>query len=185
MNSTIFSHGQQKITSKFTPSKTKEIIFSRRHSNVQSEPFISGPEHVNALRVLGVILAPRLTMGADLDHVLANCASSRFALRAHGLPPPELHLVLRMTTVSSLMYASPSWWGFTDASDRLQLERQLPSFDELARNADAGLFRSICSNLDHVTDKRPTGHNLHLRAHGFALPSKDLWNFLRPFMEPC
>src|SRR6218665_1650862 len=67
--------------------------------------------------------------------------------------------------------------GFTDASDRSRLERQLaslrragflppdfPSFDQLARNADAGLFRSICSNPDHVprhyfTDKRPTGHN--------------------------
>src|SRR6218665_1454185 len=53
-----------------------------------------------------------------------------------------------------------------------------PSFDELARNADAGLFRSICSNSDHVlrhyfTDKRPTGHNLRPRAHSFALPSKD------------
>src|SRR6218665_805820 len=53
-------------------------------------------------------------MGAHLDRVIANCASSRFALRtlrAHSLPPPELHLVTRMTTVSSLMYASPSWWA--------------------------------------------------------------------------
>src|SRR6218665_1742333 len=59
---------------------------------------------------------------------IANYASSRLALqtlRAHGLPPPELHLVTRMTTISSLMYTSPSWWGFTDASDRSRLERQL------------------------------------------------------------
>src|SRR6218665_3267711 len=147
-------------------------------------------------------------MGAHLDRVIANCASSRFALRtlrAHGLPTPELHLVTRMATVSSSMFASPSWWGFTDASDRSRLERQLaslrragflpsdfPSFDELARNADAGLFRSICSNPDHVlrhyfTDKRPTGHNLRpLVAHSFALPSKDPGTlFLGPYMEPC
>src|SRR6218665_2660409 len=115
---------------------------------------------------------------------------------AQGLPPPQLHLVTRMTTLSSLMYTSPSWWGFTDASDRSRLDRQLaslrragflppdfPSFDELARNADAGLFQSICSNPDHVlrhyfTDKRPTGHNLRPRAHSFALPSKDPRNFV-------
>src|SRR6218665_171420 len=89
---------------KIHPSKTKEIIFSRRHSKVQypSEPFIPGAERVDALRVLGVILAPRLSMGAHLDRVIANCASSRFALRtlrAHGLPPPEFHLVTRMTTL--------------------------------------------------------------------------------------
>src|SRR6218665_872399 len=53
----------------------------------------------------------------------------------------------------------------------------------LLRNADAGLFRSICSNPDHVlrrcfTDKRPTGHNLRPRAHSFALPSKDPRNFV-------
>src|SRR6218665_205994 len=117
---------------KVNPSKTKEIIFSRRLSEVQypSEPFIPRAERVDALRVLGVILAPRLSMGAHPDRVIANCASSRFALRslrAHDLPPPELHLVTRMTTVSSLMYASPSWWGFTDASDRSRLERQLAS----------------------------------------------------------
>src|SRR6218665_869837 len=101
---------------KIHPSKTKEIIFYRRRSNVQypSEPFIPGAERVDALRVLGVIPAPRLSMGAHLDRVISNCASSRFALRtlkAHGLSPPELHLVMRMTTVSSLMHASPSWWA--------------------------------------------------------------------------
>src|SRR6218665_2395148 len=143
-------------------------------------------------------MIPTIIM-VPLTTEIANCASSRFALRtlrAHGLPPPELYLVTRMTSVSSLMYASPSRWGFTDASDRSRLERQLaslrragflpfdfPSFDELARNADAGLFRSICSNPDHVLrhcfiDKRPTGHNLCPRAHSFVLPSKDPQNFV-------
>src|SRR6218665_3884394 len=88
------------------------------------------------------------------------------------------------------------WWGFTDASDRSRLERQLaslrragflppdcPSFDELARNADASLFRSICSNPDHLlrhyfTYKKPKNHNLRPRDHSFALPSKDPRNFV-------
>src|SRR6218665_3455895 len=93
-----------------------------------AENTIPGAERVDALRVLGVILAPRPSMGAHLDRLVANCASSRFALRtlrAHG--SPELHLVTRMTTVSSLMYASPSWWRPPDAPDRSRLERQLAS----------------------------------------------------------
>src|SRR6218665_3993991 len=53
----------------------------------------------------------------------------------------------------------------------------------IAKNTDAGLFRSICSNPDHVlrhyfTDKSPIGQNLRPRAHSFALPSKDPRNFV-------
>src|SRR6218665_5504 len=64
---------------KIHPRKTKEIIFSRRRSKGQypSEPFIRGAERVDALRVVGVILASRISMGAHLDRVIANCASSR------------------------------------------------------------------------------------------------------------
>jgi len=186
---------------KIHPGKTKEIIFSRRRSNLvqyPSEPFISRAEQVDALRVLRVILTPRLAMGAHFESVIPNCASSRFALRtlrAPGLRPLELHLVTRMTTVSSLMYAYPAWWGFTDASERSRFESQLASLklarflppgspiDELARNADAGLFLSISSNPDHVLRhyfnvKKPTGHNLRPRAQSFALPSKDPRNFV-------
>src|SRR6218665_586564 len=95
---------------KIHPNKTKEIIFYRpRYDRAQcsSEPLISGAERVDVLRVLGVILTPRLAMGAHLDRVLATCASSRFALRtlrSHGLCPGELHMVTRATAVSSLMY---------------------------------------------------------------------------------
>src|SRR6218665_888159 len=96
-------------------------------------------------------------------------------LRSHGLRPGELYVVTRATTVSSLMYVSPAWWGFTDASERSRLNRLIvgfrgggylptdfPTFEELARQADAGLFRAICSNPDHVlrhyfTPKKPCG----------------------------
>jgi len=143
---------------KIHPNKTKEIIFYRRRFNraqCSSEPLISGVERVDALRVLGVILTSRLVMGAHLDRVLSTCASSRFALRtlkSHGLRPGELHMVTRATTVSSLMYLTPVWWGFTDASERSGLNRLIaglrragylptdfPSFEELARQADAGV----------------------------------------------
>src|SRR6218665_685283 len=62
-----------------------------------------------------------LGMSAHMDQVLASCASSMYALRVlrcHGLLPPQLHKVARATTIASLMYASPSWWGFSSAKDR-------------------------------------------------------------------
>src|SRR6218665_1301082 len=137
---------------KIHPNKTKEmLIFRRRTSRAKysSEPIIPGAERVDALRVLGVTLNSRLAMGDHIDRIIATCASTRFALRtlkSHGLRPLELHLVARMTSVASLMYASPAWWGFTDAAERTPLNRQLaslrragylpvdfPSFEELAR----------------------------------------------------
>src|SRR6218665_2430772 len=77
--------------------------------------------------------------------------------------PPGSSIWLRELQVSSLMYASPAWWGFTDASERSRLNRLIagliragllptdfPTFEELAPQADTGLFRAICSNPDHV-----------------------------------
>src|SRR6218665_1612647 len=49
-----------------------------------------------------------------IDRTLSSRASSQFAvrtLRSHGLRPQELQLVARLTTVASLLYASPAWWG--------------------------------------------------------------------------
>src|SRR6218665_1834222 len=101
-----------------------------------------------------------------------------------------------MTTVASLLYASPAWWALTDAAGRIRLERLLaglrregylpedfPSYVELARSSDAGLFKSISSNPDHVlrhylTDKKPSGQNRHPRAHGLALLIKDSRHFV-------
>src|SRR6218665_2822733 len=85
---------------------------------------------------------------------------------------------------------SSASWRVLDGAGFLPPD--FPSFDELARNADAGLFRSICSNPDHVlrhyfTDKRHTGHTLPPRAHSFALYLLKTPGtlFLGPFMEPC
>jgi len=60
------------------------------------------------------------------DTKLATCASSIYALRTlkkHGLQPQQLHVVTRATTLNSLLYASPAWWGFASARDRERLER--------------------------------------------------------------
>src|SRR6218665_1434704 len=57
---------------------------------------------------------------------LATPLSSTYALRllrSHGLQPRELHLVARTTTVASILYAAPAWWGFAGEGDSHRLER--------------------------------------------------------------
>ena len=93
------------------------------------------------------------------------CTLSGF-LRCHGLPPPQLHEVARATTIASLMYASPSWWGFSSAKDRSLMERLInklkrsgflpesaPSAAALAGEADERLFRAVISDPTHVLRK--------------------------------
>src|SRR6218665_1815771 len=114
--------------------KTKEMIIFRRRSKSMiypPEPLIPGAERVTALRVLGVVISSRPTMGDHLDQLLSSCASSIFALRtlkSHGLRPPLLRQVARATTVASLLYASSAWWewwGLATAEDKSRMERPL------------------------------------------------------------
>src|SRR6218665_3383563 len=101
-----------------------------------------------------------------------------------------------MTTVASLLYASPAWWGFTSAQDRDRLERMVgrlrrcgflpesaPSLFEMASKAEKSLFRSITSNPGHVLSRflprvKSTRYNLRPRAHVYELPKKDNCNFM-------
>jgi len=81
---------------------------------------------ITHLRLLGVVISSRLTMGGHLDQLLSSCASSIFALRtlkSHDLRPPLLHQVTRATTVASLLYASPAWWGLATAEEKSRMER--------------------------------------------------------------
>ena len=78
------------------------------------------------MRVLGVVLNSKLTMVDHLDHLLTTCASSVHALtmlRTHGLPQKPLNIVHFATTMASLRYASPAWWGYTSANDRARIYR--------------------------------------------------------------
>jgi len=64
-------------------------------------------------------------MTDHIDHTVASCAQSLFALktlRVHGLSGPTLHAVCQATTIAKLLYASPAWYGYTHASDRSRLE---------------------------------------------------------------
>ena len=138
-------------------------------------------------------------MAQHLTETLSSCASSMYAvrvLRSHGLPPLAIQEVARMTTIASLMYASPAWWGYTNAGDRARIEQLLqrmkrsgflpptaPGAEQLAAAADESLFRAIIQNQGHVLrrflpEPRRNSYNLRPRAHGFTLPHKDDRNFI-------
>src|SRR6218665_4209338 len=123
MNTITSRNGLKLITSKM-----KELVVTRartRSMHPPSQPFIEGAERVTTLEVLGVILTARFTMTDHVSQVLNTCSSSMFALRlprTHGLQPQELNLVDRATTVASILYATPAWWGFVGEGDRLRLE---------------------------------------------------------------
>src|SRR6218665_2856546 len=91
----------------------------------------------------------------------------------------QLHNCKRLLGLQ-LMYASPSWWGFTSAGDREHMERLIiinkpkrcgflpmstPSASTLANKADQRLFRSVTHNPYHVLhtllpDVRRVSNNL-------------------------
>ena len=77
--------------------------------------------------------------------------------------PQELHLVARATTLASILYAAPVWWGFADEGYRRRLERlvarmrrsgylppDFPNLATLVEDADTKLFNSIRHNSIHV-----------------------------------
>jgi len=69
---------------------------------------------VLSLRVLGVVLNSKLTMMDHIIETLKTCSSSTYALRllcSHGLQSRKLHLVARVTTVATMLYVAPPWWG--------------------------------------------------------------------------
>src|SRR6218665_143271 len=93
--------------------------------------------------------------------------SSPFINSSHSLSciiqPRELHLVARATTVASMLYAAPAWWGFAGEGDHQRLERliarmrrngylpsDVPDLATLVEEADCKLYTNVrCSNT-HV-----------------------------------
>src|SRR6218665_3392596 len=110
------------------PVKTRELIVYPRvlGASVDPAPILQGAIRVTSMQVLGVTISSNLTMGCHLDEILSSSTSSIHALRvlrSHGLGSPQLFEVARSTTLASMLYASPAWWGFTTAQDRDRLER--------------------------------------------------------------
>jgi hypothetical protein len=179
-------------------SKSAQIVFGRRKSG-SSLPLAPGIPRVDSLKLLGVTLQSNLRFDEHISDVIASCASSMYALRmlrSHGLPSDALHEVCRATTISRLLYASPAWWGFTNAADKERFEvfirktkkcdylpENFPTVATLCDKADTVLFKALRSDNQHVLHKLlpqtvSHGYNLRDRSHNYELPTKDINNFI-------
>jgi hypothetical protein len=185
---------------KLNPSKTREIIFSKRGFKASSIPIvIQGAERVDTIRVLGITLSSDMRMTKHTEKVLASSSTSLYALRVlrdHGMSTYALHDVAMATTVAHLMYASPAWWGYASETDRNKLQSMLnrmkrrgfllsttPSVVDMSQAADSGLFRAICGESCHVLrgifpPTQQIKYNLRPRIHNFNLPINDKCNYI-------
>src|SRR6218665_3328625 len=108
------------------PTKTKELVicYSQLHPALSSrEPNVPTPsgswEFSSTRGYRWETTSHKFLTLAPLPH------NALRILRSHGLQPNELHLVARATTVASILYASPAWYGFANEGGRKRLERLL------------------------------------------------------------
>jgi Reverse transcriptase (RNA-dependent DNA polymerase) len=179
---------------KLNPSKSREMMITRRPKSTPLPPSMAGMKRVDSMVILGVTINSTLRASLHVEKVLNTCTSSLHALRLlrlHGLSPEVLQRVVKATTLSRLLYAAPAWYGLTTAGERKSLERfqtkmqrmsYLPNDSEsigsLIVAAETRLFRSVINNDTHVL--RPffppiikRQYNMRPRTHNFTLPNKD------------
>ena len=107
--------------------KSMEIIIRKPKSNNANSPPppIQGIQRVDQMVVLGILIHERLSFKPHIDNVVSRCAQTFYALRvlkSAGLSGGALWDVANAVLISRIMYASPAWWGFTDASDGQRLQ---------------------------------------------------------------
>jgi Reverse transcriptase (RNA-dependent DNA polymerase) len=176
--------------------KSMEIIFTKPGRKIDPAalpPALPGITRVAEIKALGITLSNKLSVSAHVDATITSCAQSLFALktlRSHGMNDSQLQTIFKSVALAKLRYASPAWYGFTNASDRERLEAFLrravrsgflsqsgQTFAELCAEADGRLFDAVKSNNDHVLypllpAKTVKTHNLRPRPHDFVLPRR-------------
>jgi len=130
-----------------------------RHIDVPP-PVVKGINRVQHITALGVTLSHSFSMSKHINAIMAGCARTLYGLRtlrAHGMPQACLQIVFRSTALAKLLYASPAWWRFANASKKNRLEAflrwagksgyytngSLPTVAALCEQADEQLFRSV------------------------------------------
>ena len=181
---------------KLNRKKSAEIVFvlPRRHRAVEiPPPAVAGFERLEQIKILRVTISRRFSVTPHVDHLLAACAQTLFALRTlrhHGLHSNSIQAIYQATVVAKLAYASPAWVGFAKAADRSRLEAFLkqsvsfgyrsassPNFASISDEADKNLFRNVLSNASHLLHPvlpplRDSHYNLRDRSHPHQLPTR-------------
>ena len=177
---------------KLNKAKSVEIVFRRpRGKKAVSPPPIPGIARVEEFSFLGVTFGNNFSVDTHVNELIASCARTLYALRilrAHGMNTEAIHSVFKSTVLARLLYASPAWWGFTNASQRNILEAfirksirlgfcpdSVVSFQSMCEGSDEQFFKSIKNNLSHVLrhlprNKSNSGYDLGPREHNYVLP---------------
>jgi hypothetical protein len=175
--------------------KTFEMVFRKpRDRSNSTPPELAGLQRVSSLKILGVTLTENFSMTNHVSERISSSGQSLYALKilsSHGMDRDCIQTVFRATVMAKLTYASPAWWGFTNADTRLRLESFLRRssragfysaeqlrFHEICDGADDNLFHAISTNTCHplhrlLPPKVVRHHDLRKRAHPFQLPKKE------------
>ena len=182
---------------KLNTDKSQEmIVMSKRDTGkvkVPKPPPLPNIKRVESMIMLGVKINENLRMTEHIHDKIQQCSKSLFALKtlkSHGMPTAELREIYRATTLSSLLYAAPAWWGFTLAEDRLRIDSFLnrsvkagyydsssPTVEQIVSVAESNLFKAVTSNPNHVLHhllpmQSTQPYKLRPRPHIYSLPAK-------------
>src|SRR6185436_10513095 len=93
--------------------------------NLILPPALPSIKRVTSLEVLGVTISYNLSVSEHISNLVSCSNSTLYALKTlkcKGLPFKALNIVSQATLISRLGYASPAWAGFTNSSDKQQLQ---------------------------------------------------------------
>ena len=156
---------------------------------------------MSSLCVLGITFNQYLEIPDHVTNVLQKSNQCLYALKilkSKGLAGRSLNTVCKSTLLSSLAYASPSWWGFASAEDRARLESvikkamrwgcagddPLPTLQDICSKADANLFQNVLNNSRHVLHQllppeKSHNYSLRVRPHNRVLPNCSSTSLMR------
>jgi len=129
----------------------REIIFAdnKRKHNFSVPTKLAEIQRVGALKILGVTITNGLSVSLHIQAVISSCAQTMYALRvlrAHGLSDSALQSIYRSVVLAKLMYASSSWIGLANATDRQKIQAFLN------RSKRSGFCDSELDDFDTLCD---------------------------------
>jgi hypothetical protein len=150
--------------------KTKEIVFvdTKRKRHFETPPLLPEIDRMTSLNILGVTMTDCLSASDHVCDIITRCAQTLFALRVlrtHGMGDPALQTVYQSVVVARVMYASSSWWGFTNAVDRQRVDAFQQLFDKILANPN-----HLLRNLPPPPTVASQNYNLRSRSHDRQLP---------------
>ena len=176
--------------------KSQEIIVfpsERSRNKSPTVPTLPEIERVTTLKILGVDFSHNLSVTHHVTRVCQTSAQSLYAIKklvAHGMDSQSVKLICQATIITRLTYASPAWWGFASADDKLRLQAVLnravkwgyygrndPDIVYICGKKEDKLFAAVLANSQHVLhqflpEEKKITYNLRPRTHCRTLPSK-------------